>query len=451
MNTTRWGLLVTLLFVAAACAGGGDSTTAASEPDTPTVQASEPAAPEEQEAAEPSAEPEEAGGDPVTVTYWHAYNEEGPEAQALNEVVIPRFEEENPNVTVEAVAFPYDDLRQKLITSTAGGTLPCLVRSDIIWVPELAELGVLVALDQQMTDFDELASRTYEGTLATNLWDGSYYGLPLDTNTRVLMYNQEALDAAGLSEPPATFVDLQALADGLAEDEAFAFADNGTSGWNMLPWIWSAGGALTDEDITQATGYLNSPESAAAVEMLVDLHGAGEIPDLILGADGGIATSEGLPKATYATILDGPWMFPIFEGQYPDFELQTALMPEGPGGSVSVVGGEDIVLTQSCEQPEAAMDVIRFMLSDFAQTEMARVGQMPVLSDLGDQLTDIQPYYAIFAEQLQTARPRTPHPQYPKIEEVMSTEIQRAFRGEVSVQEALDSAAEQIDQILTSS
>lgn len=450
MNKRRWGLLVTLLFVVSACGGGEDAATEASEPDAVAVEPSEPADPGTSGETTEDPAVDEAEGESVTVTYWHAYNEEGPEAQALNEVVIPRFEEEHPGVTVEAVAFPYDDLRQKLITSTAGGTLPCLVRSDIIWVPELAELGVLVALDQQMPDFDELAGRTYEGTLATNLWDGTYYGLPLDTNTRVLMYNQEALEAGGMSEPPATFEDLQALAEGLSDDETFAFADNGTSGWNMLPWIWSGGGALTDEDITQATGYLNSPESVAAVEMLAELHDRGEIPDLILGGEGGIATSEGLPKATYATILDGPWMFPIFEAQYPDFDLQTALVPEGPGGSVSVVGGEDIVLTQSCEQPEAAMDVIRFMLSDFAQTEMAKVGQMPVLSDLGDQLTDIQPYYAVFAEQLQTARPRTPHPQYPKIEEIMNTEIQRAFRGEVSVQEALDGAAEQIDQILAS-
>ena len=49
----------------------------------------------------------------------------------------------------------------------------------------------------------------YPGPLATNLCDGHYYGLPLDTNTRVMMYNADTLAAAGLDAPPATFDDLR--------------------------------------------------------------------------------------------------------------------------------------------------------------------------------------------------------------------------------------------------
>lgn len=391
----------------------------------------------------------EADG-PVTITYWHAYNEEGPEAQTLNEVVIPAFEEANQDIDVEAVAYPYDSLRQKLLTSAAGETLPCLVRSDIIWVPELAELGVLAALDEVMDDFDQLADQTYPGTLATNQWQDRYYGLPLDTNTRVLMYNQEVLSAAGVTGPPATFEDLRALADTLSGSDAYAYADGGTGGWQLLPWIWSAGGAMLSPDQTTATGFLNSDASVAGIQLLVDLHQAGEVPDLIVAPDGGIPTSEGLPQGSYATILDGPWMFPIFEAQYPDFQLQTAPVPAGPAGSVSVVGGEDVVMTTSCEHPDQAAEVIRFLLSDFAQLEMAKVGQMPVLRDLGAELTGIQDYYGIFAEQLETAQPRPPHPKYTQLEEIMSSQVQRAFRGEASVQEALDAAAAEIDAVLAS-
>lgn len=430
-----------MVFLLAAAACGGEGTTDTGDPGAQADTATN----------EPTGGEETDGGgasdEAATVTYWHAYSEESPEVATLRDVVIPAFQEENPNVTVEQVAFPYNDLHQKLITSTAGGTLPCLVRSDIIWVPELAELGVLVPLDQEMPDFQELADKTFPGTLATNKWGDNYWGLPLDTNTRVLMYNSETLEAAGVSSPPQSFEELRDIAQELEGNEAFAFADGGTGGWNLLPWIWSAGGSLTDEGITKATDHLNSPESVAGVQLLVDLHDMGEIPDTIVGAEGGIATSDGLPQGLYATILDGPWMFPIFEDQYPDFDLQTALVPAGDGGSVSVVGGEDIVLTESCEDKEAAMEFIRYLLSEEIQTEFAKVGQMSVLKDL--DVTSIRDYYGIFVEQLQTARPRTPHPQYPEIEEILSTEVQRALRGEVTVQEALDTAAAQIDEILT--
>ena len=59
-----------------------------------------------------------------------------------------------------------------------------------------------------MDDFQTLADATYPGSLSTNLYKGKYYGLPLDTNTRVLVTSQAALDAAGMSAPPATFDEL---------------------------------------------------------------------------------------------------------------------------------------------------------------------------------------------------------------------------------------------------
>lgn len=383
-----------------------------------------------------------------TVTFWHAYSADSPEVTTLEETLIPQFEALHEGVTVEAVAIPYDDLHQKLVTAVAGDNLPDLVRSDIIWVPELADLGVLVPLDEEMADFQSYADQMYPGALATNRWKDHYYGLPLDTNTRVLLYNAEALEAAGIDGPPATFDDLRTDAQAAVDAGISIFADNSTSGWNVLPWIWSAGGALTDEDVTTATGYLDSAESIAGVQLLVDLHEQGAIPDIILGGEGGTATSDGLATGAYAGILDGPWMYPIFESQYPDFEIQAAPVPAGDGGSISVVGGESIVLTQSSENKEAAAEFLRFLLSEDAQLAMAEVGQMSVLSALGTQLAGINTYYAPFVEQLATAQARTPTPAWTRMDDILKAEIQRAMIGEKTVEQALGDAAAQIDPLL---
>ena len=140
----------------------------------------------------------------VTITFWGAYGNGGNSTQhdALNNTLIPAFEAAHPGIKVQYVDVPYDSLLQKLTTSAAGGELPDLVRADLGWVPQFADLGVLVALSDAMPDFQGFADATYPGTLATNLYKGKYYGLPLDTNTRVLVTSQEALDAAGLSAPP---------------------------------------------------------------------------------------------------------------------------------------------------------------------------------------------------------------------------------------------------------
>jgi multiple sugar transport system substrate-binding protein len=382
-----------------------------------------------------------------TVTFWHAFSADSAEVKTLDDVLIPRFQDLYPDVEVEAVPVPYDELHQKLITAVAGDQLPDLVRADIIWVPQLADLGVLEPLSTSMPDFQEFADAVFPGPLATNRWQGEYYGLPLGTNTRVAMYNQDVFAAAGV-EVPESFDDLLEVAPALKEAGAYAFADNGASGWNVLPWIWSAGGDIVDEDASVATGYLNSAESVAGIQALVDLYADEYLPPIILGDAGGLSTSDGLAQGAYATIYDGPWMYPIFAGQYPDFELKDAPVFAGDGGSISVVGGEDIVLTSSSQNKAAAAEFLRFLLSEEAQLEMAKVGQMPVRADLRDGLTSINPYYAQFVDQLATARPRPATPAWPEIDAMIQDEIRAAIRGEKTVQEALDAAAEQADELL---
>lgn len=392
---------------------------------------------------------ESAAGD-VTITFWGSYGNGGNSTQqdTLNKTLIPAFEAANPGITVNYVDVPYDSLLQKLTTSAAGGELPDLVRSDLGWVPQLAQLGVLVPLSETMSDFQTLADATYPGNLATNLYDGKYYGLPLDTNTRVLISNQKALDAAGLSKPPSTFAEFTKMAKALKGTDIKAFADGGLGGWNILPWIWSGGGDIADADLTKSTGYLDSDKSVAAVQMLVDLYKDGQIPNLITGNQGAVSTSDGLPGGNYATILDGPWMSGIWAGQYPDFEPVYSPVPAGDGGSISVVGGEDIVLTSTSQHQEAAMKFIAFTQSEQFQIAMAKTGQMTVVSAFADEQAAIDPTLAVFSDQLKTAKSRLAIPQASQVDDILNTALTPAFTGEKSVKEALSDAASQIDVLL---
>lgn len=394
--------------------------------------------------------PPSADADPITLTFWGSYGNGGNSAQqdVLNNELIPAFEAVHPGVTVEYVDVPYDDLLQKLTTSAAGDELPDLVRADLGWVPRFADLGVLVPLSGVMDDFDSLAGATYAGSLATNLYDGEYYGLPLNTNTRVLISNPLALEAAGMDAPPATFDDVVAMADALEGSGIQAFADGGLGAWNIMPWIWSGGGDITTADLSSATGVLDSDENIATVQMLVDLYQAGQISNGVTGNEGAISTSEGLPGGNYASILDGPWMPGIWADQFPDFEPIYSPVPAGPGGSISVVGGENIVVTTGSENQEAALDFIRFTQTPEFQLALVPTGQLTIIEALGDEQVALEPGLALFTEQLSTARNRLAITGGAEVDSILSTELTPAFEGTVSVEEALRRAAEQIDAVL---
>jgi multiple sugar transport system substrate-binding protein len=389
--------------------------------------------------------PTSAPAGPVKISFWHIYSEA--EMNTLEQTLIPKFEATHPNVTVESVQIPYNEFRRKLLTSIAGGSAPDLIRSDIIWVPEFAYMGALVALDELMPDFGTYKNAVFPGPLSTNYLSGHYYGLPLDTNCRVLVYNSAMFEAAGIATPPKTMDEfladcqkIKALGEG-----KYCFADGGTYAWAVNPWIWSFGGDVTDPDITVATGYLNGPKTKAAYEFLKGLVDDGYMHPGILG--GGVDTWGGFGNDEIAMILEGPW-FPTIFGTEKEYGF--ALMPAGPGGPISVVGGEDIVMFQQSQHKDEAAEFIRFMLSEESQLAMAEVGQMPVLSALLDtEYMKNHPYYGIFLEQLKTARARTPHPNFTKIEEVYNLAGGTYLRGEASFEKAFGDAAATIDGLLT--
>ena len=81
-----------------------------------------------------------------TVVFWNAYSPD--EEKVLTTKVIPAFERKYPGVTVKNLTLPYDGMFTKILTALAGGTAPDVIRSDIIWVPQLANLHALQAVDR---------------------------------------------------------------------------------------------------------------------------------------------------------------------------------------------------------------------------------------------------------------------------------------------------------------
>jgi multiple sugar transport system substrate-binding protein len=244
--------------ILAACAPAATPTTApATEPPAPT------AAPTEAPTEAPTAAPE-----PVTIQYWHTHSD--PEAAQLDEV-IAAFEAANPGITVEPSRYAYSDFKTALLTAIASGQVPDAVRMDIVWVPEFADQGALSQLDGNMPGFEDIIADTFPGPLATNKWQDHYYGLPLDTNTQVLLWNKAVFEAAGVTAPPATmeeFAELACTVNRSPSEDLYGYAQGGTYFWAPAPVFYAMGGKVTDENITTATGYINSPESVAAFTML---------------------------------------------------------------------------------------------------------------------------------------------------------------------------------------
>lgn len=268
-------------------------------------------------------------GDDVTITYWHTHGDS--EEEVLVDTIIPEFEKQYPNIHVDAVRMPYDGLMQQIITSLSSGTGPDLMRMDIIWVPELAEMGALAAVDD-LEGFADLKDNLYEGPLSTNYYNGKYYGLPLNTNCLSGVYSKTMMEELNIDSIPTTYDEVVALKDKLGSDQ-YLIACEGANSWAMAPLFHSLGGVYTNEDYTKASGYVNSEDSVKALETIVEWYDEGIIGPCFTG--GKPDAANGLYDGNYLFSYQGPWFF-TNDDEENLAKVEVGLLPAGKAGSLAL-------------------------------------------------------------------------------------------------------------------
>ena len=422
--------LAMLLMIAALTACGQEAPDTSSPP---------------QESEEPVQEP---AVEPTTINFWHHYSAQSAENETLMNVLIPKFEEEHPEYKVNAVSHEWQDLHDKIIISASSDTLPDVARLDIAWVPEFEEMGILVALDEEMTDFADVAAGLLPSAMSTGVVDGHNYALALNTNSKIMFYNAQAFADAGL-EPPATIDDMLAAIAALSGtnengQQVWGLNEPALAGWNILPYIWSMGGEITNEDYTVATGYLNSEKTVAAVQMLADLYANGQLTGF---NSGDIPMTDGFGTGRYMMLLEGPWKTAEMDGAYPDFEYGMCDMPAGEAGSISVLGGEDSAMFDTPNK-EGAWEFMKFMTGEWAQEQMAQCGQIPVNTAALESDTVAEQDYAPFLEAITTAKARPPIACWSDFDSALTNAVTDIIVNGADAQSTLDALAADVDAML---
>lgn len=384
----------------------------------------------------------------ITINFWHHYSAQSAENETLMNVLIPAFEAENPGIKVNAVSHEWAELHDKVLVSANSNALPDVARCDIAWLPEFQKMGILVALDEEMADFADVSGQLLDSAMSTAVIGGHYYALALNTNSKIVFYNTAMLEAADVKVPTTMDEWVEAIKKLSGENangqQVWGWNEPALAGWNICPFIWSFGGSLTNEDQTAATGYINSPATVKAIETFAELVKAGGITGFNAGD---IPMTDGFGTGRYAMMLEGPWKSAELAGAYPDVAYGTAPIPAGEGGSISVLGGEDIAMFNSANK-EAAWKFMQFMTSEYAETEMAKCGQIPVNKAALESETVKAADYAPFIEAIQTAKARPTVAAWSEMDNDLQVAMNAVVTGEKTAQEAMDELAAAWDLLL---
>ncbi len=379
------------------------------------------------------------------ITVWHTYSDV--EMRVFEEEVIPAFEAEYPGIRVVSVKHLYEYFKGSLIAETTSGTGPDVVRMDIAWLPEFAKLGLIHPIDAY-PELPRVAKLLLESALESGKYEGRYYGLPLNINTKAAIYSRDLLRQAGLEKPPETMDELVAL----SERTGYRIGVNGINTWAVLPYFIGLGGQLTNKDYTKASGYLDSPASARAVHTLKRLVES----DLVSGdvLSGKLERWQAVLDGKLLMMDEGPWYYTILsnvEGyDYEKLQQDTvpAPFPHNPGAKGSIIGGENLVLMESSRNKQASWTFMKWMAGAEAQRLMFKAGLLPTNAEASESEETYGPTIRPYVESLDASFLRPPVANWAKIDTAFNEMFERMLRGRVPVELGLELLTKQIDEWL---
>jgi multiple sugar transport system substrate-binding protein len=357
------------------------------------------------------------------------------ETTALNDAAA-RFTEAT-GIDVEVV--PAQDLTQQLTQGFAGGEPP-----DVFYLsPENVQLfrDSLLPYGDQIADVDDY----YPALLDSYTIDDQLYCLPKDFSNLALVVNQDAWEAAGLTEDdvPTTWEELTEVSTALTTDDQAGLVFSGEAD-RVGAFMVQAGGWYTNDDQTEATA--DSDEVIAALQYVQDNVAAGnfQFASQVEAGWGGEAFGTGAGAMT----IEGPWIVGALNADYPDVNWFAAPLPEGPAGPGTLTFSNCWGVAAE-GNTDAAVEFVEFVSTPEEQQAFSTAfGVIPPRASLAEWYATEQPASAPFAASIDSARGVVTLPGYAAVKSDFNAELQALADGATTPEDVAARLQETTEEVI---
>lgn len=368
--------------------------------------------------------------------------------ETLNES-IKLYNQKHPDVEVKVTYTPWADYWTKLRTSLAGNSGP-----DVFWMNgpnfhSYASSGLIKDL-KPLIDQSNLDTSVYTDALVDlYTYNGNLYGLPYFLDSIGLFYNKEIFDKAGVTYPDDTWT-WETLEENAAKltDKSngiygfIAPIDNQIGYYNF---IHQAGGFVISDDKTES-GF-NSPEALSAFQWEQNMIDKGYSPN----AQQQLETK---PRQLFGSGKVG--MYPAISVNSPELykllgdKLGVAELPAGKQ-KASIVHGLSWTINGKTKVEQEAWDLVQILSGKEGSELLAKSGfSIPAYKGAEEGWLNSIPSLdlQVFVDSLEFAVPYPVSQKTAEWQDAEVKEIQAAFLGKKSFEEALKNAAEKMNSIL---
>lgn len=373
--------------------------------------------------------------------------------------------EAQTGIHIEIAEFPYANLFEKemIDLSSATGTYD-LIMLDDPWFPRFASSGYLADLAPFYQrkglagpDADFVATSI---ALCKHPYEtGSLHALPYVGNSQLFFYRKDIFDKHNL-KPPTTWEDALQAAKTINESEQTGAMDSGKLyGYVMraaqgnavvadfMPIFWAFGAQMFD---SQGQPAVNSPEGIAALKFMIEIGRYAPPGYVSFNAD---EVSAHLLQGTAAMGINWPAWISAFSNPEKSKvigKVEITTLPVGQKSGSAEIGNWLISIPKASQHQEAAFDFLFWATDREQMKKSALAGNPPTRRSLFEdsELLAKYPSYPAQLKSLETSRPRPRTPLWNEIENTFGIFLSKANTGQLTPEEAMNQANDEIKKIL---
>lgn len=368
----------------------------------------------------------------------------------------------NPNVTFKLVQVQYDDYADRLRVLNDSGSAPDIYQIYAPWGAEYVRAGMLAEPPAEVV---KDVQTNYISTSGVTI-EGKIWGIPTEINNYALLYNKELFkqagitDAAGNAKMPKTWSEVLDAAKKLTKRDSkgnitqYGVAFSKDFDWQVvdpfLSLLFSNGGSYLSADLKKAA--FNTPEGVAALKAELQL-----FTDKSTDAVGSFYDFK---DNKVGMVVAPPWTKGYFATSYgSNFAATVGVAPmpymKKPGTlQYSWFAG----VTKDSKHQAEAWKFLKWLSSDRQASGTTRygdllantIGAIPARKEdfaghkdvLGDFFTKV------YVDQMKDSTAEPNVLQSSSIKAKLMTEIQNAWDGKKTAEQALADAEKEINEVL---
>ncbi|APS21967.1 extracellular solute-binding protein [Streptomyces parvus] len=302
-----------------------------------------------------------------TVTWWDT-SSVGSEDKVFKKLA-EGFEKEHPKVDVKYVNVPFGEAQNKFKNAAqAGDGAPDVIRSEVAWTPDFANLGYLAPLDgtAALKNQDDFLKQA----VASTKYEDKTYAVPQVIDSMGIFYNKKMFKEAGV-EAPANLDDLKTVAKKIKDKTGkTGLYLRGDDPYYFLSFLYGEGGDMVDAGSKSVT--IDKPEGVKAFKAVKELVDDGTAKTD--ASDGWENMMQAFKNGDVAMMINGPWAVAdtLTGSQFTDKDnLGVAPVPAGSAAQGAPQGGHNLAVYAGSKNLDASYAFVEYMTSVDSQATAA--------------------------------------------------------------------------------